>query len=155
MCPPKTRRSERIVALDRTTVAVLRAHRARQREERAALGSRYNDSGYVFIRPNGDPMAPDWLSRYFRQLSDAVGLRHGAASLAQTSGADLKVIQDMLGHSSIVLTADTFTSVLPDVAYKTAEDIAAHIAQQQLEIDKATAEGPCPLRRHRQRRGRP
>jgi hypothetical protein len=50
----------------------------------------------------------------------------------------------MLGHSSIVLTADTFTSVLPDVAYKTAEDIAAHIAQQQLEIDKATAEGPCP-----------
>jgi hypothetical protein len=40
-------------------------------------------------------------------------------------GADLKVIQDMLGHSSIVLTADTYTSVLPEVARKVAEDIAS------------------------------
>jgi integrase len=60
-------------------------------------------------------MAPDWLSRYFRQLNTASGLppirlhdlRHGAASLALAAGADLKVVQDMLGHSSIVLTAGT------------------------------------------------
>jgi hypothetical protein len=30
----------------------------------------------------------------------------------------------MLGHSSIVLTADTYTSVLPEVARKAAEDVA-------------------------------
>jgi integrase len=62
-------------------------------------------------------MAPDRLSRYFRQLNDASGLppirlhdlRHGAASLALAAGADLKVVQDMLGHASIVLTADTYT----------------------------------------------
>jgi len=80
-------------------------------------------------------MAPDWLSRYFRQLNEASGLppirlhdlRHGAASLALAAGADLKVVQDMLGHSSIVLTADTYTSVLPEVARKVAEDIASLI----------------------------
>jgi hypothetical protein len=33
----------------------------------------------------------------------------------------------MLGHSSIVLTADTYTSVLPEVARKAAEDIATLI----------------------------
>jgi hypothetical protein len=54
-------------------------------------------------------------------------LRHGAASLALAAGADLKVVQDMLGHSSIVLTADTYTSVLPEVAHKVAEDIASLI----------------------------
>jgi hypothetical protein len=43
------------------------------------------------------------------------------------AGADLKVVQDMLGHSSIVLTADTYTSVLPEVARKAAEDIATLI----------------------------
>jgi integrase len=40
-------------------------------------------------------------------------LRQGAASLAHTAGADLKIVQDQLGHASIVLTADTYTSVLP------------------------------------------
>ncbi len=82
-------------------------------------------------------MAPDWLSRYFRQLSDAAGLppirlhdlRHGAASLALAAGADLKVVQDMLGHSSIVLSADTYISVLPEVARETAEAIATLIIQ--------------------------
>jgi len=124
LCPPKTARSERAVALDRTTVAVLRAHQAAQDAEHAALGGDYHDSGYVFTCLNGDPMAPDRLSRTFRRLSGQAGLppvrlhdlRHGAATLALAAGADLKVVQDMLGHSSIVLTADTYTSVLPEVA---------------------------------------
>ena len=89
----------------------------------------------MFTRPDGDPVAPDWLSRYFRQLNQASGvppirlhdLRHGAASLALAAGADLKVVQDMLGHSGIVLTAGTYTSVLPQVARKVAEDIACLI----------------------------
>lgn len=36
-------------------------------------------------------------------------LRHGAASLAHSAGADLKTVQDQLGHVVIVLTADTYT----------------------------------------------
>jgi hypothetical protein len=40
---------------------------------------------------------------------------------------ELKVVQDMLGHSSIVLTADTYTSVLPEVARRAAEKTAAHV----------------------------
>jgi integrase len=90
VCPPKTAGSERAVALDRTTVAVLRRHRAAQESERTALGDGYHDSGYVFTGIKGDPMAPDRLSRHFRQLSAEAGLppvrlhdlRHGAASLA-------------------------------------------------------------------------
>lgn len=49
--------------------------------------------------------------------------------LALASGADLKAIQDMLGHASIVLTADTCTSVLPEVSRRTVEGIAALIVQ--------------------------
>jgi integrase len=116
LCPPKTARSERVIALDHTTVAALRAHRAGQQAEQARPGGSYRDSGYLLTGLNGDPMAPDRLSRHFRRLGDAAGLppirlhdlRHGAASLALAAGADLKVVQDMLGHSSIVLTADTY-----------------------------------------------
>jgi len=56
--PAQDSSSERIIALDHTTVAALRAHRARQLAERAAAGQDYLDSGYVFTRLNGDPMAP-------------------------------------------------------------------------------------------------
>jgi hypothetical protein len=51
-------------------------------------------------------------------------LRHGAASLAYEAGADLKTLPDLLGHSSIVITADTYTSVLPSVQRQCADATA-------------------------------
>src|SRR5262249_14615979 len=118
-CPPKTAQSMRTIALDATTVAVLRRHRARQDAERVAAGEWWHYTGYVFTRRGGDPVSPETLTRTFRDLVAGCGLppvrlhdlRHGAASLALAAGADLKVVQDTLGHASIVLTADTYTSV--------------------------------------------
>lgn len=43
--------------------------------------------------------------------------------------ADLKVIQQMLGHSSIITTADTYTSVLPETAHQAAQATADMILQ--------------------------
>jgi hypothetical protein len=131
--PPKTDRSVRTIALDRTTIAALRRHRQRQERERVEIGESYQDSVYVFTGLQGDPLAPDRLTRTFRRLTVEAGmppirlhdLRHGAATLALSAGVDLRVTQDMLGHCSIVLTADTYTSVLPDVAHEAAEQVAA------------------------------
>ena len=47
-------------------------------------------------------------------------LRHGGATLALASGANLKVVQHTLGHSSIVVTVDTYTSVLPETYHQAA-----------------------------------
>jgi hypothetical protein len=51
-------------------------------------------------------------------------LRHGAATLAHAAGADLKTVQEQLGHTRIVLTADTYTSVLLELHFKVAEATA-------------------------------
>ncbi|WUV56489.1 tyrosine-type recombinase/integrase [Amycolatopsis sp. NBC_01480] len=51
-------------------------------------------------------------------------LRHGAATLALAAGADMKTVQNMLRHSSITVTADTYTTVLPEVALAAAEATA-------------------------------
>jgi integrase len=130
--PPKTKASRRTIALDRTTVRLLRAHQHRQQAERQAASEAWHDSGYVFTNPDGTPLHPDWLTRRFHRLvtdSDLPpvrlhDLRHGAATLAHAAGADLKTVQEQLGHTSIVLTADTYTSVLLDLHFKTAEATA-------------------------------
>jgi len=145
----------------RTTVAALAEHRDRQRAEAAAYGPGYHASGYVFTNLNGDPMAPDRLTRMFKKLAAQAGLppvrlhdlRHGAASLALSPGLDLRVVQDMLGHSSIVLTADTYTSVLPAVAHTAAEKVAALLIQAGCLIP-GTRRRRRPQARRSRRRGR-
>ena len=130
---PKSEAGRRVVALDRTTTAALRAHQVRQQAERAAAGAGWAKSGYVFTTPAGRPVAPDGLTRLFRRLVAESGLppvtlhglRHGAATLALAAGTDLKIVADQLGHSTITLTADTYTSVLPHTARAAADTTAA------------------------------
>jgi hypothetical protein len=132
---PKTSAGRRPVALDPDTVRVLRQHRQRQRDQQAhreATGKSWVDSGYVFVRKDGHPIHPGYASGRFRLLIRRSGLppvrlhdlRHGAASLAHAAGADLKILQDLLGHSSILVTADTYTSVLPLTQRRTADATA-------------------------------
>jgi Phage integrase family len=75
---------------------------------------------------------PNYFTKRLRYLIDKAGLppvrlhdlRHGAASLAHAAGADLKTVQDQLGHASNGFTADTYTSVLPAAQHKAAEATA-------------------------------
>ena len=133
--PPKTAAGIRTIALDKRTVTVLRRHARRQRAERVAFsaaGRPWQDTGYVFIRPDGTPLHPDYMTQRFRILAARAGLppirlhdlRHGAATLAHTAGADLKTVQDQLGHASIGITADLYTNILPATQHQAAEATA-------------------------------
>jgi integrase len=114
-----------VIALDRLTVTVLRRHHAT-----TALEGHVG--GFLFTNTRGDPITPDRLGELFHRLVREADLppirlhdlRHGAASMSLAAGNDLKTVQSMLGHSSIVLTADTYTSVLPDLAHHAAEATA-------------------------------
>jgi integrase len=67
-------------------------------------------------------------------------LRHGAASLAHSAGDDMKTVQHMLRHSSITITADTYTSVLPELARGAAEKPAAIVPRRvRAVVDKPDA----------------
>jgi integrase len=74
----------------------------------------------VFTHEDGTPLNPAHATARFEWIAFEAGLppirlhdlRHGAATIAHAAGADLKAIQAMLRHSSITITADTYTSVL-------------------------------------------
>ena len=138
--PPKTVAGHRWVDLDSLTVEVMRAHRERQLAELREADA--VDTGYVFTDLVGLPLAPARLSDTFRRLVKATGLppvrlhdlRHGAASLELAVGADLKLVSDQRGHSSIVLTADTYVSILPQLVRDVVEDVAHLLLEHGLRV---------------------
>ncbi|GAA2384352.1 hypothetical protein GCM10010170_093660 [Dactylosporangium salmoneum] len=113
----------------------------------------------MFARKDGTPIHPAYVSGRFRlpveraevppvRLHD---LRHGVASLAHEAGADVKTLQDLLGHSSIVITADTYTSVLP-LAQRKCADATAKLV---LVADRRTREKIRGKSRRNRRNQRP
>ncbi len=146
---PKTTSSESLVALDGGTVLVLRQHLADQDEAIARLGAGWVGSGLLFTQPDGSALHPADVTARFQELARQAGLppirlhdlRHGAATLALAAGADMKVVQHMLRHSSITVTMDTYTTVLPEVALAAAEATAKIIprsAPRQLGRDSGS-----------------
>ncbi len=135
--PTKTLRSRRNVALDPETVAALRAHRSRQREERLAVGAcRIDRHGLVFAEVDGSPLHPDRFTAAFKrhvrdgdlpQLRGPHGLRHTWATLALQAGVHPKVVSDRLGHATIAVTIDTYSHVAPSLDADAADTVAAQI----------------------------
>ncbi|WP_340688818.1 site-specific integrase [Amycolatopsis coloradensis] len=150
---PKSEASNRVIALDHNTITVLRRHRAQSRTP-----LRSEPVGYLFPNGWGEPIRPDSITHLFRTLNDQTelppirlhDLRHGAASLSLAAGNDLKTVQDLLGHASIVLTADTYTSVLPTLARQSAEATARLV----LDAARTTATRLRPKRRPHRATGR-
>lgn len=125
---PKTSKSRRTIALPDQTIAELKAHRSRQGAQRLLLGSAYRDDGLVFAEADGTPFNPNkissrWLE--FRRESKVNArfhdLRHTHATLLLKDGIPLKVVSDRLGHSTAVLTLDTYGHVLPGMDAAAAE----------------------------------
>ena len=133
--PPKSEAGERHVALDAQTTAVIRAHRRQHDQEKEQTEGAWHESGFEFANPDGSPLHPAAVTATFEQIAYLAGLppirlhdlRHGAATLALAAGVDIKIVQDMLGHSSRAITSDTYTTVLPEVARAAAEAAAALI----------------------------
>ncbi|MEV0446151.1 site-specific integrase [Streptomyces spectabilis] len=150
---PKTDSGARTIALDADTVAVLKAHRKRQAEERLTWGEAWVETGRVFTDEQGEWLHPGKVSDLFERLVAESGLppirmhdlRHGAATLAHAAGADLKDIQEMLGHSSIAVTADTYTSLLPEVDEALAEAAANLVPRKAKRTAGLTSGSPESL----------
>jgi len=130
---PKTAKAKRSIALDPATLRALREHKKRQDAERDLVGDGWTDSGSVFTYPDGRTLHPDHLMVVFRRLVENAGLplirlhdvRHTAATLALAAGVHPKVVQERLGHSSIGITLDTYSHVVPGMQADAAAKVAS------------------------------
>lgn len=112
----KTRGSARTVPLPDDVAALLREHRARQAEERLALGPRWPGSDHVFTTELGNPLDPRNVLDWWYRCTEQAGLgkrrmhaaRHTAATLLLDQGVSLEVVSAILGHSGLAITADVY-----------------------------------------------
>jgi integrase len=139
--PPKSRRSERTIALDAGTLDALRAHQTVQQLERDLAGEAYEDRDLVFCNEIGAPIHPDTLSTTFVKRRKDAGipsgsvhvLRHTAATLALTATqpVPLHVVAGRLGDDPRTLL-DTYAHLLPHSDAQAADAVAAILADKPL-----------------------
>jgi integrase len=125
---PKTFRSCRVLVLPQLAVSGLAEHHRRQSEERCFAGERWSEKGLVFTTSVGTPLDQRNLLRTFYAIQATGGLpeirfhdlRHSAATLLLAQGVHPRFVMELLGHSTITLTMNTYSHVLDDMKRETA-----------------------------------
>lgn len=133
LVPPKTARSRRVIPLPQSVVTSLQLHQERQRRERAKGDEKWHRSDLVFSTSTGSPVHPRNDYRAFVALMKRAGvrrirvhdLRHTAASLLLAQGVPARVVMEILGHSQIDITLNTYSHVTPPVAREAADRMGA------------------------------
>ena len=132
---PKPKRSRRTVSIDSLTAASLAEHRARQQAERLPVEVPEGERELVFTKVDGRALQPQNVSQAFTNNIARAGLtrirlhdlRHTSATLALHAGIHPKVVSERLGHSSIAITLDTYSHVVPGLQEAAASQLASLI----------------------------
>lgn len=146
---PKTERGRRTIAIPTQLVGALRAHRQAQLVERMAAGPLWQDHGLVFSTLVGGRIDPrrDWAEWKSLLLAAEVhdarlhDARHTAATLLLEQGVDARIVMEILGHSQISLTQNTYQHVMPKVIADATERVGGVLFG-----DVATTVAPTPRR---------
>ena len=131
MQEPKTSKSRRRVDLTPSSAHVLREHRNRQAKPGTLAGVPSTDESLVFSHPGGSPLTPDVVSHAFRKLVRHLGftgvrlhdMRHTHATLMLAQEIHPKIVSERLGHSSVSITLDTYSHVLPGLQERAARSL--------------------------------
>lgn len=149
---PKTKNSCRTIRLLDSTVQLLMQHRLTQEKEKKAMKDAWcpveDGEDLVFTTKNGGPVrglnVAETLNNYVNKINKQEELRakkehrepvlferitphtlrHTFATRAFESGIPPKVVQQILGHSSLEMTMDLYTHVTEDVQSKEIQKLA-------------------------------
>ena len=117
---------------------MLEAWREHQLFERLEWDTAWTDSGRVFTREDGSPLRRGWLYEHFKALVRKASLppvrfhdlRHGAATMLIAAGQPVKVVSEILGHSTAAFTMDVYAVVAEELAEAAAVAIEAFMPRR-------------------------
>lgn len=120
---PKTRASRRVIQLGEGTLQVLREHYARQQQQKAVAGKRWQEFGLIFPSSIGTPKDGETMRLEFKRILAKAGLpsirfhdlRHTAASLLLNNGIPVIVVSKILGHSQPSVTLNVYAHLYTEM----------------------------------------
>ena len=126
--PPKNGES-RTIRIAPETSALLKEWKTEQDRLRMAAGPIWTETGYVFTKPDGNPMLPDgitqWLATFSKQNSlphiHPHAFRHTVASMMIADGIDLVTAASELGHADATTTAKIYAHQIATAKARAAE----------------------------------
>ena len=151
---PKTARSARTLMLPAVAVSALAAHKMRQDTERQVAGARWVETGMVFTTTIGTMLDQrNLLKAFYKILATSElprvrfhDLRHSAATLLLAQGVHPRVVMDLLGHSPIAVTLDTYSHVIPDMQRESATQMDAVLSPVASTVASSTPSGDAQKR---------
>lgn len=138
----KTSSGYRSVSMSETVKKELKAHRKKVLTQKLKAKD-YNDQDLVFAQPDGSPYSDGNFTKFWNRIIQKTemrrirfhDLRHTCASLLLSANVHPKVVQEMLGHSSIKITLDTYSHLLPnmqDEAASTMDKLLENVSRDTL-----------------------
>ena len=156
--PPKNDKA-RAVTLPGFAVEELRRLKLQQAEELLLLGIRLRGDTLLCARADGAPLRPRSLTHEFTRLIGGLmtdlprirfhDLRHSHATQLFTADVHPKVVQERLGHSTIVITLDLYSHVIPTMQEDAAAQLQGVFAAARAGIPRRTADRRRQIRRQR------
>ncbi|HVD04274.1 MAG TPA: site-specific integrase [Candidatus Dormibacteraeota bacterium] len=130
---PKSSQSNRTFPLPEVVTDALQAERSRQRRAQLAAGPAWQETGFVFTGQTGQPWTQNGALHAFQHQLAVAGipkmrlhdLRHGCATLLLAKKVPARVVMEILGHSQISMTMNTYSHVVPDLLSDAAEAMDA------------------------------
>lgn len=132
---PKTYRSNRTISISQSLVNDLRFHMNYQNQNKTTLNDIYrHDLNLVLCRNDGSPMPKSSLFNAFERILKRAELpklpihstRHTHAVLLLEAGADMKYVQERLGHGSMEITSDVYAHVSKKIEKNNMDKYEAH-----------------------------
>lgn len=122
LTPPKSEESTRLISAPNEVFEIIYRHIQKNHKNKELLENEYDDQKWIICHNNGRIIKPKYFSKNFTNMIKSKNLkpirfhdlRHSCASLMLTSGVAMKTASQILGHSSISITADLYTHVTQD-----------------------------------------
>lgn len=121
---PKTEKSKRLLPIPKEIAVAIRLHRIKQGKIKQHAKENYEDHDLIFSTKSGKPINPRFLTKKFYEARERAGisndinlhaLRHTYATRLLEEGENLKTVSELLGHTDISTTGNTYAHVMPEI----------------------------------------